>query len=342
MEARIYRIREKRKPRALTVVSPSDFDLVCEGAAEAAGILARPEITLYCLDDDAGEALFVETLPDARLDSHSFYYQAQYTHAVRVLTVSYGVLHRLARRITGRQFRPIPIFSVGRCGSTLAVRALARVGGVRAVSESDVFTQLAALRTSDGKRDAHLARLIESATVLLAKDSGRDERALALKFRSRGIEIADLFFAAFPRSRGLFMYRNAEDWARSAARAFHWSPAAEVGRVWSRTMERFLDMRDRMPAILPLRYETLTAFPEATMRAVLEHCRLPETGLEDALRAFGEDSQADTPLARNELAKRSFEMTDAQIRDIRLALAARPLVNSPGFVVPGTFTVTTP
>lgn len=219
MQATVLRIDEKTRSYDLDVVSPGHFRAQAVETVDASIVLERPGITLYCLDDERREALFVETPPDADLSRHPFYCQAQYQHAQRLLRLSYETLHDLARR--AKPFRNLVlIYSVGRCGSTLLSRALGCVDTVCSLGEPDVHTQITALRPRDGSRDEELARLLESCTRLLYKPAGPRVDTLAVKFRSYAIEVGDLMYRAFPQAKVLFIYRNAETWLQSYARAF--------------------------------------------------------------------------------------------------------------------------
>jgi hypothetical protein len=220
MQATLLQIEEKTRSYDLDVVSPDHFRAKAVETVDAGIILERPNLTLYCLDDERREALFVETPPDADLSRHPFYCQAQYQHAQRLLRVSYETLHELARQ-PKHQFRNlILIYSVGRCGSTLLSRALGDVDTACSLGEPDVHTQITALRPRDGSRDPELTRLLESCTRLLYKPAGPRVDTLAVKFRSYAIEVGDLMYRAFPQARVLFIYRNAETWLQSYARAF--------------------------------------------------------------------------------------------------------------------------
>jgi hypothetical protein len=219
MQAEILRIEAKKERNDLGLASLGDFQCRPAGTMNASDILERPWITLYCLDDSRRRAVFVETPEVVDLQESTFYYQAQFQHAQRLIVVSYETLHELAHQ-AGDGFRKLILtYSVGRCGSTLLSRAFSRVEGTVDLSEPDVYLQLTALRTDTGGRDRELKRLIESCTRLLWKPKGKGS-TLAIKFRSFSIEIADLFHEVYPEAKTLFLYRDAESWARSQAKAF--------------------------------------------------------------------------------------------------------------------------
>jgi hypothetical protein len=226
MQAAVFEIEERVKNCDMDMARFADFRCGPAESMDARRILEDRQITLYCLDDQNRRAVFLETPPDIELTRQAFYNQAQYYHARRVFSVPYEALHELARE-KGDAFRNlILIFSVGRCGSTLLSRALNRLDEVTCLDEPDVYMDLTVLRPRDGSRDAEITNLIESCTRLLYRPAARaagqkvrEVNTLALKFRSFSIELADLFYKAFPSARILFLYRNAETWARSNARA---------------------------------------------------------------------------------------------------------------------------
>src|SRR5437868_2823111 len=97
MEAKVLQIEDKVKKSELDLARLNDFRYRPEATTiDARTILERPEITLYCLDDDHRQAVFVESPPGLDLSQKPFYFLTQYQNAQRVLTTSYDVLHELA------------------------------------------------------------------------------------------------------------------------------------------------------------------------------------------------------------------------------------------------------
>jgi hypothetical protein len=221
VEARVFHIEEKVKASDLDLARPSDFRTRPGPAVDARIIIEQPQITLYALDDEHRQALFVEAPPDVDVTEQPFLFRAQYLNAQRLLTVPYETLHQLAA-VMGDRFRIlIPMYSVGRCGGTLLSRALNRLNTVLSLDEPDVYNQIVVMRPPDGSRDAELVQLLRSCTRLLHKPFRTGVDTLFLKFRPPSMEAGDLMYKAFPDSRAMFLYRNAEDWARSASRSIH-------------------------------------------------------------------------------------------------------------------------
>jgi hypothetical protein len=51
-------------------------------------ILDDPTISLYCLDPEKEQAIFVKVPPDVNLNQAPFYYVAQYEQAIQLIKVS--------------------------------------------------------------------------------------------------------------------------------------------------------------------------------------------------------------------------------------------------------------
>jgi hypothetical protein len=142
MEARSLIIEERRREAGIALVSPSDFRVRDGGAVDAGIVLRQPNLSLYCLDFENRQALFVETPPECDLSRAPFMYQAQAEAALRLIQVPFEALDRLAEEVAIDPARLILIYSVGRCGSTLVSHAFNEVEGVESLSEPDVFTQM--------------------------------------------------------------------------------------------------------------------------------------------------------------------------------------------------------
>src|ERR1051325_7084918 len=137
MEARVLHIKEKLKTVAPGLVGRSNFKLRAGGTFDPRNLLRDPHFSLYCLDFENRQALFVETPPECDLSRAPFLYQAQYDAARRLIQIPYETLHRLAAEVVLDPSRLILIYSVGRCGSTLVSHAFNEVEGVESLSEPD-------------------------------------------------------------------------------------------------------------------------------------------------------------------------------------------------------------
>ena len=74
MNATTFEIVTKRRPDLLGLVDIKDFELRESGQIRAEEILSKTHITLYALDFEHREAVFVETSPEVDLSQAPFYY----------------------------------------------------------------------------------------------------------------------------------------------------------------------------------------------------------------------------------------------------------------------------
>ena len=154
-----------------------------------------PDVSPYCFDF-AKRSLLCVSAPD--IAGATFFYQAQRQHARSVIEIPFASLPEGAAS-------PTLIYSIGRCGSTLLVRAL-EAAGVSVVSEPDFFTQAACHQPTDPS----LQQAIAGATVLLSPSVIK----LRLECNHAPLLIAD----AFRSPRIMFVLRNPLDWAASLRR----------------------------------------------------------------------------------------------------------------------------
>ena len=176
------------------ISGPGDFRLG-PGREVAASRMFESDVSPYCFDLAERSLLCVST---PELFGAPFFYQAQRRHARSVIRVPWEALPE-------GPASPALIFSIGRCGSTLVVKAL-EAAGVRAVSEPDFFTQAACERTKDGA----LKRPIAGATRLL--------RYAVIKLRLECNNAPLLIAGAFQAPRILFILRDPIHWATSLRR----------------------------------------------------------------------------------------------------------------------------
>lgn len=450
MKARILHIEDKvsiREFRGMVNAGVSAFRYRPGATIDARTILDRPEITLYCLDDEHGQAVFTEAPQGVDVTEGPFIYPAQFRNAQRLLTVPYGTLHELADTIGDRFETLISMYSVGRCGGTLMSRVMNRVDTVLSLDEPEVYNDIVVMRPRNGRRDAELVRLLRSCTRLLHNPVQRNANTLFLKFHPSVIQAGDLMHQAFPAAKNMFLYRNAEAWARSAGRMFQSylepadgngatpvpltefiqrldmsrlssSPAKKepargkaslrdlekttratplvpayirrtlrrqltglkplklfllaLGQrvpvlssrwptpvdyvqpyisaipsmklltlLWLSSMHRYLALHAKGIPMLAVRYETLVSDTLSALEAIFDYCGLPADQVTIAAGAFEEDSQKDTPLARDYVRTRdSGDLTPELLFQLREILAEHPPTITPDYVVPNSLDVT--
>lgn len=375
MNANILEITAWKRRDPFAVADPSDFEVREGPAVDPQIVLTNPLISLYCLDHANRRALFVETAPGVDLSQAPFFYQAQYEHTVRLIGISYETFHDVARGISLDDQQLILVYSVGRTGSTLLGSALNAVEGMVGLSEPDVFTQLVALREWDGSNEAEISALVESSIKLLCKPTEQtpDPRGWVIKFRSFAMELGDLLYKHFPNTWNIFLYRNAEPWLNSMLRAFG-DAAEDVGfrtwaqgwlstlvppitrhvqaggplltlssmcsMLWLNVLERYMSLRDSGMPGLTIRYEDMKTIPHETLRKIFEYCGLPTSNTEVVYQVLEKDSQAGSGVSQSALNHKRSGLTEPQRADLFRELQAHPTIQSPDFLVPGTWVAT--
>jgi hypothetical protein len=372
MTANLLEITARKRRDPFAVADPSDFEFSEGLPIDPQIILANPLISLYCLDHANRRALFVETAPGVDLSQAPFLYQAQYENTVRLIGVPYETFHDLARTISLDDQKLILVYSVGRTGSTLLGSALNAVEGVIGLSEPDVFTQLVTYREWDGSNDAEISALVKSCMKILCKPTEQtpDPRGWVIKFRSFAIELDDLFYKHFPNTRNIFLYRHAESWLNSMYRVFGdtegdigfrtfiqgWlstlvppiakhvqaggallSYSSMFSKLWLNTLERYMNLQNSGMPGLAIRYEDVKAAPQETLGKIFEYCGLPMTSMEAVYQVLEKDSQAGSGMSQETLRHKKSGLTESQRADLFRELQAHPAIQSPDFLVPGTW-----
>jgi hypothetical protein len=367
MEARALIIEEKLRTFPVGVARPSDFRVRDGGAADPRIVLQQPNLTLYCLDFENRQALFVETPPECDLSRAPFLYQAQYDAARRLVQVPYETLHRLAAEVVIDPSRLILIYSVGRCGSTLVSHAFNEVEGVDSISEPDVFTQMLGHWGAKNLDGTEKAELLKSCTLIqCAPGRSKGSTAWALKFRSMVMEMGDLFYSVFPEAKVIFLYRNAEPWARSFLRLMRVSdPAAAVplagirggfgraiprleGRetpsalellacMWLSVMEKCLEMQRRGIPMFVARYEELNAAPRDVLAEMFACCGFSANAVGNLDAVLEQDSQAGSPLSRASVGEASVQVSREHIDELCRHIRESSQELTADTILPGTY-----
>jgi hypothetical protein len=370
--ARISDIVGRQRAHPATVAAVSDFSARELGHVDPRRALSSPSWSLYCLDHSRREAVFVNTA-DADLCNAAFYYQAQYQAARELMTLSYETLHELAAEAAVAQERLILVYSTGRCGSTLVSRAFAQAVGVGSLSEPDVFTQLVTMFAGNEITQDELRRLARSCLEIQAHSvlAAMHLHRCAIKFRGVVVALWPLLFEEFPAAKVVFLYRNAQTWATSCARAYRmrdpaihrftlqardlmdrlwvlsgWDAQARAGeldiedllaRQWIYFVRHCLAMQDRAARMFVASYEELLRAPEASLQALFAHCEL-EMQATFALESFLEqDSQGGTLYDRKDLRARLAGAAVANREAFQRSMSTHSAELRADFVIPGTY-----
>ena len=369
---RLNIVGKSRDNPAFPLASLTDFQFEEAEQVDPRIIIEQPTVSLYCVDHENRQAIFVELPSDVDLSQAPFYYQTQYEAARSLIAVPYGTLHTLARDVTIDPSRIILVYSTGRCGSTLVSRVLNEADGVYSFAEPDVFSQLVAIRGFDGSNDAEIGPLVRDCTKVMCEAVQRlGASAWAFKFRSFGIELGDLFYQHFPTAKAVFLYRTAVDYSRSAVRAFRLFepdiqgimpevqhvfsqlarpvaayssahptpiPPLELNTcMWVGVMERCLELQAQGVPMFCARYEELKTMPHAMLDALFSYCRLTVSDGTGVARVLAQDSQAGTELSQMKAQQSTSILTDEHVEELhRLIKHYAPTLSSDS-IVPYTF-----
>ncbi len=362
MTATVLAIERRCKFHPAAAAGPADFALHEVGSLDPSRLVEDDSLSLYSVDPVQRAVLFVRTPSRMDLSRAPFLWHAQYTEATEVISVPFREVTGLAARARVLLDRLVFIHSTGRCGSTLVSLALAEPTDVAALSEPDVFIQLQQMRD---RGDPEVDSLLKACTRLLF--APRAARTCVVKLRSQNIEMADLLLQCFPSARSVFLYRQADSWARSAVRAFGlfgellaiWdhlgelqprvrslvdgaelspfpSPIEFLGWMWATPMLRATILQRQGIPLFMARYEEMSERPLEVLTALCQFCHLKIS--KDVLEAvIARDSQEGTEHSRKRVLEPGTELTDQRLVLLRAYLAKLAPSLDPDMPLQGTY-----
>lgn len=334
-------------------------------------VIQQDNVTPYCLDHESRRLIFTDLPPRTDLTSVAFVHADQKRLARRLIAVPYEELPSLADRV------PIAnqitfIFNSSRSGTTLMSQILNQVDGAVSFSELDFFTNVCSLAQL-GEERSELIDLLSRCVRLFAYPYA--DRTIGFKFRHTCVESADLFHAAIPAAKHLFMYRNAIDWSASWRRFdVEWGTLADadvnevrnewhhvtertrttymdrlvapddttipsiVGRLleWIDSVEGYLRAYEQGVPFFAFRYEDLNAHRQAMLAKVLDYVGIGRERVQQAMRGFEHDSQAGTGLQRKDGRANPLVLSNEQVQTITDALEKHARQLTPELILPGT------
>ncbi len=375
MIATTYEIvnRSNNRP-SLLLDMRKDFHLGEAGQVPVERILENPHISLYGLDFENRWAVFVETPEDIDLSHAPFYFNTQFEEAERVLTIPFETMIQMAKSVTIiDDNRLIFIYSVGRCGSTLASQIFAQIPGVINISEPYALSQLVIARNTRKASEDELFALLEAGIRLLCKTEA--ETAWVVKGQSFVIELGHWLHRINPETKNLFLYRHAETWLQSGLRAYSHGVdetdeeyrAREKGRrellgslvpaiaeydaelplshagmlslMWLTAMERYVQYDNMGIEMLAIRYASWLSAPRETAEAMLEYCGCKPTDMTAIFETLNRDSQADSHLSREALQKHNRVMDELELEELHWHLQKHDFIHEADFEVPKTLKI---
>jgi glycosyltransferase involved in cell wall biosynthesis len=249
--------------------------------------------SVYAVDWRARQWIMVDVPYSILLNTSVFAYADQYNIAGATKRIPWSTLTNTTD-IPPRKI--IPIFSIGRCGSTLLGR-LFTAANCNVLFELDAFTHLglaADLFPQDGEPRSGIAGLTRELTSHLAEQTSGDD-TLVLKMRSQATSLAT-FFDQQNTDQVIFLVRNLEDWYQSAARAF----PELTGSLASQLVAHFEAINraiDQGLQVQMVSYENILADPVSQMTTILGYSP-NENAISEIMSV---DAQADTAVSKANL-----------------------------------------
>ena len=109
-----------------------------------------------------------------------------------------------------------------------------------------------------------------------------------------------------------------------------------ISLTWLNYMERCLERLNAGQPMLPVRYEDFKANPELVIGRIFDYCGVNVTDRNNLLNLLNKDSQAETPISRDQLKQVDWELAPSDIAFIRQVIAEQPIINTPDYQLPGT------
>lgn len=329
-------------------------------------ILENPNVSLYGLDFRNRSAVFVEIPADTNLSHAPFYFNTQFQKAKRVLTIPFETMIKVSKSVTIDDDRLIFIYSVGRCGSTLASQIFAQIPGVINISEPFALSQLVIARNTRKAREDELVALLEAAIRLLCKTEA--DTAWVVKGQSFVIELGDWLHNIYPYTKNLFLYRHAETWLESGLRAFSrgveetdeekkirrellgslvpaiaqydaeltLSHTGILSLMWLTAMEQYVQYSRMGIEMLAIRYASWLSAPRKTAEAMLEYCGCKPADMTAIYETLNRDSQADSHLSREALQQHNRTLDELELEELHRHLQKHDFIHDADFEVPNT------
>ena len=183
----------------------------------------------------------------------------------------------------------------------------------------------------------------------------------------------DVFQAAFPRGKNLFLYRDVKEFVASFQRILrqvglpeskpfsvwrdefqaylagdlghfsnyvgggqaHLTIAQQMTCWWLAVIEWYMAQHAQGVPAMAVSYADLVDVKEETLTEIFRYCELPTNKVVQGLRAYEIDSQAGTRMAReNPLEVNSQHLTSEELSAVEAILAKHPLLKKTGFTVP--------
>jgi len=333
------------------LVRPEDFVVGPFSRFDADELLLDSCWSLYCLDAQNQEAIFVKTPPEIDLTDAPFLFQSQFLHAQHILRIDFESFHSLASEIQPSGDKILFIHSVGRCGSTLLSKVFGCIPAICSLAEPDPITQITQWRGMRLLPESQLQELCESSTRFGCKrwPNRKNDRFWVFKYRAQCIGVADWLINAFPSAKQLFIHRKPLSWLDSVFQAFVdeqryrdasfmalfekvWGEYFPLIRdnhipgkpmnvsktwtyVWISVMERLVQLKAEGYMFHELDYENLKLNPEPILRCIFQYCGVEITDWRPLRDCLQNDSQAGSTIAREQIKNNRRQFRENELRE---------------------------
>ncbi|MEX0328503.1 MAG: hypothetical protein AB3N07_07235 [Ruegeria sp.] len=252
------------------------------------------ELHIHHIDAENAEVFWCRVNNSSSLLKHAFYYQGIRENAIEGYSVSFDNLNAWQRPLDAR---PIFVFSIGRCGSTLFAK-VCDVAGLMTWSEPDAFTNLATdpRLNKTPKQFRMLSRVALVDLADKAKAAGKSN--FGIKLRAPATAICEDLCGHHPNSVCYFMVREPISWARSWHRLWGSKPV-RLANSLSQKVEEVRLAKSRGLNVQILTYEALIEDPETQVRKIARHANAPEVDMNKLNTVLETDAQKSTTVGRS-------------------------------------------
>ena len=374
--AQYLEIVQKHRQFTPLLASLADFTCTAGDVADPEVVVTHPDISLYCLDEPQTRAIFVELPAGTDLRATPFVYQTQYERAHRLIAVPYDTFRALAHTLPPLERLIMIYSLGRSGSTLLSHLLNSVSGVVSLSEPDVATQVVALRRMPAYARDeAALRALLEGAVRFLFKPATVGARSVgALKLRAQGLQALDLYQATFPGVTNLYLYRDALSFVASFTRIVrrlggpesvpvaqalaqggqyneqdftplaayldagttHLSIPQQFAVMWLAHLQTYLAQYATGLPVLAIRYDDLTAHPEAVAAAIMRYCGLPVPDAAHLHDIFARDAQAGTSLARDDAAQGNHLRLTAEEREAVVRIVRRhPVIASPDLHRPG-------
>lgn len=304
---------------------------------ETFNYLMKPNISLYNIDLERKQAIFVETGHTIHVTDSAigcFMHVNQYSFANKMISLSLNKFLQFSSMLGRPQAKLLFVSNTGRCGSTLLVQILEATGLCIVINEPAI---LQTLYTNRNNIDPEMFDKLITATInIFCKPVRKGVEMFVIKNMASSTGLVPHLRRLYPHAQQLFMYRNGAAVTRSLDRSMHTNsylqllvflsqfiPAirrkllfmfdipqddnirpgslVQLASIrWAFNMRKYLKYVSNDIGIVGIRYEDIVLDKEHALHRLFDHIGLAYH-MEKLEDAFSRDSQQGTPISMTSL-----------------------------------------